>query len=116
MFWGGVFALGLTVVVSGLAMDKLLPGLSYDRSTMQIAHMVHSVSNLLMLVMMMGHIYLGTLGTKGALEGMRTGYVDETWAEQHHKLWYDDIKAGRIPAHRTPVANASTHTGKPVQA
>jgi formate dehydrogenase subunit gamma len=47
---------------------------------------------------------------------MRTGYVDETWAEQHHKLWYDDIKAGRIPAHRTPVANASTHTGKPVQA
>jgi formate dehydrogenase subunit gamma len=116
VFWGGVFALGLTVVVSGLAMDKLLPGLSYDRSTMQIAHMVHSVSNLLMLVMMMGHIYLGTLGTKGALEGMRTGYVDETWAEQHHKLWYDDIKAGRIPAHRTPVANASTHTGKPVQA
>ena len=88
VFWGGVFALGLTVVVSGLAMDKLLPGLSYDRSTMQIAHMVHSVSNLLMLVMMMGHIYLGTLGTKGALEGMRTGYVDETWAEQHHKLWY----------------------------
>lgn len=116
VFWGGVFALGLTVVVSGLAMDKLLPGLSYDRSTMQIAHMVHSVANLLMLVMMMGHIYLGTLGTKGALEGMRTGYVDETWAEQHHKLWFDDIKAGRIPAHRTPLANASTHTGKPVQA
>jgi formate dehydrogenase subunit gamma len=116
VFWGGVFALGLTVVVSGLAMDKLLPGLSYDRSTMQIAHMVHSVANLLMLVMMMGHIYLGTLGTKGALEGMRTGYVDETWAEQHHKLWFDDIKAGRIPAHRTPVANPSTRTGKPVRA
>ena len=116
VFWGGVFFLGLIVVVSGLALNKLLPGLSYDRSTMQIAHMVHSVSNLLMLVMFMGHIYLGTLGTKGALEGMRTGYVDETWAEQHHKLWYDDIKAGRIPAQRTRVANASAHTGKPVQA
>jgi formate dehydrogenase subunit gamma len=116
VFWGGVFVLGLTVVVSGLAMDKLLPGLSYDRSTMQIAHMVHSVANLLMLVMMMGHIYLGTLGTKGALEGMRTGYVDETWAEQHHKLWYDDIKAGRIPAQRTRVANPSTRTGKPARA
>jgi formate dehydrogenase subunit gamma len=114
VFWGGVFVLGLTVVVSGLAMDKLLPGLSYERSTMQIAHMVHSVSNLLMLVMMMGHIYLGTLGTKGALEGMRTGYVDETWAEQHHKLWFDDIKAGRIPAQRTPVAKASA-SPKPVQ-
>jgi formate dehydrogenase subunit gamma len=116
VFWGGVFVLGLTVVVSGLAMDKLLPGLSYDRSTMQIAHMVHSVANLLMLVMMMGHIYLGTLGTKGALEGMRTGYVDETWAEQHHKLWFDDIKAGRIPAQRTRVASSSTRTGKPVRA
>jgi formate dehydrogenase subunit gamma len=69
-----------------------------------------------MLVMFMGHIYLGTLGTKGALEGMRTGYVDETWAEQHHKLWYDDIKAGRIPAQRTPVSHASGHNGKPAQA
>ena len=115
VFWGGVFFLGITVVVSGLAMDKLLPGLSYDRSTMQIAHMVHSVANLLMLVMMMGHIYLGTLGTKGAYQGMRTGYVDETWAEQHHKLWYEDIKAGRIPAHRTPVPTSSAQPGKTVQ-
>jgi len=115
VFWGGVFVLGITVVVSGLAMDKLLPGLSYDRSTMQIAHMVHSVANLLMLVMMMGHIYLGTLGTKGAYEGMRSGYVDEIWAEQHHKLWLDDIKAGRIPAHRTPVAAPSARSGDPVQ-
>lgn len=115
VFWGGVFFLGITVVVSGLAMDKLLPGLSYDRSTMQIAHMIHSVSNLLMLVMMMGHIYLGTLGTKGAYEGMRTGYVDETWAEQHHKLWYEDIKAGRIPAHRTPTPTSSVQTAKTVQ-
>ncbi|MDI1244392.1 MAG: formate dehydrogenase subunit gamma [Rhodoferax sp.] len=115
VFWGGVFFLGITVVVSGLAMDKLLPGLSYDRSTMQIAHMVHSVSNLLMLVMMMGHIYLGTLGTKGAYEGMKTGYVDEIWAEQHHKLWLDDIKAGRIPAQRTPVTAASVRPGNAVQ-
>ncbi|MDO9145208.1 formate dehydrogenase subunit gamma [Rhodoferax sp.] len=115
VFWGGVFFLGITVVVSGLAMDKLLPGLSYDRSTMQIAHMIHSVSNLLMLVMMMGHIYLGTLGTKGAYQGMRTGYVDETWAEQHHKLWFDDIKAGRIPAQRTPSATPAAQSGKVVQ-
>ncbi|GAB4399944.1 MAG: formate dehydrogenase subunit gamma [Rhodoferax sp.] len=107
VFWGGVCLLGVITVVSGLAMDKLLPGLVYDRGTMQIAHMVHLVSNLLMLVVIMGHIYMGTAGTKGALEGMKTGYVDETWAEQHHKLWYDDIKAGRIPAHRTPNAASS---------
>ena len=26
---------------------------------------------------------------------MRTGYVDETWAKEHHEYWYEDIKAGR---------------------
>lgn len=112
IFWGGVFVLGLTVVVSGLVMDKLLPGLSYERSTMQVAHMVHSVSNILMMAMFMGHIYLGTIGTQGAYQGMKTGYVDETWARQHHELWYDDVKAGRIPAQRSePMAPS-----QPVQA
>ncbi len=116
VYWGGVLVLGLTVVASGMVLDKLLPGLTYERSTMQIAHMVHSVSTLLMLMMMMGHIYLGTWGTKGALEGMRTGYVDEMWAEQHHKLWLDDIKSGKISAQRTPTAKSATAaTGQPVQ-
>ncbi|MCF8155181.1 MAG: formate dehydrogenase subunit gamma [Rhodoferax sp.] len=104
VFWAGVFVLGLVVVGSGLVMDKLLPGLDYERSTMQLAHMVHSVSNILMVVLFMGHIYLGTLGTEGALEGMKTGYVDETWAKEHHELWYEDVKAGRVPAQRSAVA------------
>ena len=101
VFWGGVFVLGLIVVASGLVMDKLVPGLIYERSTMQIAHMVHSVSNILMVVMFIGHIYLGTVGTEGAYAGMRTGYVDETWAREHHELWHDDVKAGHIPAQRS---------------
>jgi formate dehydrogenase subunit gamma len=32
---------------------------------------------------------------------MKTGYVDEGWAREHHRLWYDDIAAGKIPAQRT---------------
>ena len=55
---------------------------------------------------MMGHIYLGTLGMDGALKSMTTGYVDETWAKEHHELWYDDIVAGKIPAQRTPERDA----------
>jgi formate dehydrogenase subunit gamma len=35
---------------------------------------------------------------------MKTGYVDEAWAKEHHELWYDDIKAGKIPAHRSQTA------------
>jgi len=88
-------------------MDKLVPGLDYVRSTMQVAHMVHSVSNILMVVLFMGHIYLGTLGTEGALQGMQTGNVDETWAKEHHELWYDDVKAGRVPAQRSSASSSN---------
>lgn len=104
IFWGGVFFLGIVVVSSGFVLDKLLPGLVYERSTMQIAHMVHAVATVLMMCMFLGHIYLGTIGMQGAYKAMRTGYVDETWAKEHHEYWYDDVKAGSIPTQRsTPV-------------
>jgi formate dehydrogenase subunit gamma len=104
VFWGGVFVLGLVVVASGLMMDKLIPGLAYERSTMQVTHMVHAVATVLMMTMFLGHIYLGTIGMDGAYDGMKTGYVDEAWAKEHHELWYDDVKAGRIPAQRSQAA------------
>ena len=101
LFWVGVFALGLLVVASGLVLDKVLPYLVYERASMQIAHMIHAVAAVLMLGMFMGHIYMGTIGTEGAYQAMKTGYVDETWAKEHHELWYNDIKANKIPAHRS---------------
>lgn len=101
VFWGGVFFLGIIVVASGFVIDKLLPGLVYERSTMQVAHMVHAVATVLMMAMFLGHIYLGTIGMQGAYKAMRTGYVDETWAKEHHEYWYDDVKAGHIPAQRS---------------
>ena len=112
VFWGGVFFLGLVVVSSGFVLDKLLPGLVYERSTMQIAHMVHAIATVLMMAMFIGHIYLGTIGMQDAYKGMRTGYVDETWAKEHHEFWYDDVKAGKIPAQRSTPAT----TIQPVQA
>ncbi len=102
VFWAGVFFLGAIVVVSGLWLDKVIPGLQYLRTDMQVAHMVHGVATVLMMAMFAGHIYIGTLGMDGAYKAMRTGYVDEAWAKEHHELWYDDIKAGKIPAQRTP--------------
>jgi len=104
LFWGGVFLLGLIVVGSGLMLDKLIPGLVYERSTMQLSHMVHAVATVLMMAMFMGHIYMGTIGMAGAYDAMKTGYVDETWAKEHHELWYDDIQAGKIPAQRSAEA------------
>ena len=102
IFWGGVFALGIVVVASGLVLDKLIPGMAYLRGDMQIAHMIHAVATLLMVAMFLGHIYLGSVGMKDAFRAMKTGQVDEGWAKEHHALWYEDIRAGRVPAQRTP--------------
>lgn len=102
VFWLGVFVLGLVTVGSGLYLDKLLPGMAFDRSGMQVAHMIHFTATALMMCLFLGHIYLGTIGMKGAYRGMKTGYVDEGWAREHHALWLEDIRAGRIPAQRTP--------------
>ena len=102
VFLGGVFTLGLVVVASGLVLDKLVPGMVYGRADMQVAQMVHGVATVLMMAMFAGHIYLGTVGMHGAYKGMRTGYVDEAWAQEHHELWHDDIKAGKIPVQRSP--------------
>ncbi len=114
VFWGGVFALGSVVVGSGLVLDKLLPGLDYFRGDMQIAQMVHIVATVLMMCMFIGHIYIGTVGMKGAYQGMKTGYVDEAWAREHHELWYNDIRAGKIPAQRTrPVDAGQPATARP---
>lgn len=114
VFWGGVFLLGLIVVASGLVLDKLVPGIDYVRANMQVAHMIHASAALLMVALFLGHIYMGTVGMRGAFQAMKTGYVDETWAKEHHELWYDDIKAGKIPAQRSaaPAAAASSEPAK----
>lgn len=114
-YWGGVFVLGLIAVLTGLFLNHLLPVFDYSRANMQIGLMVHAVSNVAMICMFLGHIYMGTLGTKDAYEGMRTGYVDEGWAKAHHALWLEDIKAGRIPAQRSATPASSAAAGKPVQ-
>jgi formate dehydrogenase subunit gamma len=113
LFWAGVFTLGLVVVGSGLVLDKLVPGMLYTRGEMQIAHMIHASAAALMMAAFIGHIYMGTLGMKGAFSAMKTGYVDETWAKEHHELWYNDIKAGRIPAQRSQTPSAPAGKAAP---
>jgi formate dehydrogenase subunit gamma len=94
-FWLGVLLLGVLVSASGLVLD--FPNFDQTRATMQIANVVHLVAAALFIMMGLGHIYIGTLGMEGAYDAMRTGYVDETWAREHHEYWYNDIKAGKIP-------------------
>ncbi|HYG43298.1 MAG TPA: formate dehydrogenase subunit gamma [Bordetella sp.] len=117
MFWVGMLLLGVIAVASGLFLNQVIPGaMVYTRGNMQIAHMIHAVSVLLMMCMLMGHIYLGTIGMRGAFRAMKTGYVDETWAREHHDEWYDEIKAGKIPAQRTPDKTAKGRGTRPAGA
>jgi formate dehydrogenase subunit gamma len=104
LFWAGVFALGLIVVGSGLVLNMLVPGWGETRGQMQIAHMLHAAAAVLMMALFVGHIYMGTIGMSGAFQAMRTGMVDEAWAKEHHEFWYDDIKAGKIPAVRSSTS------------
>jgi formate dehydrogenase subunit gamma len=101
VFWLAVVVLGLIVVGSGLVMDKLIPSLVYERAQMQVAHMIHAAAAVGMMCLTAVHIYLGTVGMRGAYRAMRDGYVDEAWAKEHHAYWYEDIRAGKIPAQRS---------------
>jgi formate dehydrogenase subunit gamma len=93
-FWFGMVILGLIVSASGWVLDMIVPvpGIEYWRGTMQLADIIHSVAALLMTAMAMGHIYIGTIGMQGSIDGMKTGYVDATWAKEHHEIWYNEIK------------------------
>ncbi len=92
-FWGGLTLLGIIVGGSGLVLD--FPNFNQTRQTMQLANIIHSIGAMLFMVGAIGHIYMGTIGVAGAYEGMRTGYVDETWAKEHHEYWYTEAKAAR---------------------
>jgi formate dehydrogenase subunit gamma len=94
-FWGGLLVAGLIVSASGLVLD--FPNFNQTRGTMQIANLVHLSIAALFMLAALGHIYMGTLGMTGAYTAMSTGYVDETWAKEHHLYWYNDVKAGKIP-------------------
>jgi formate dehydrogenase subunit gamma len=111
VFWISVVVLGLVLVASGLVLDKLVPNLVYERGTMQVAHMVHAVAAMFMIAVTGFHIYLGTIGMRGAYRAMRDGYVDEAWAREHHGYWAEDIAAGRIPAERSTPHTATSLPG-----
>jgi formate dehydrogenase subunit gamma len=94
MFWLMTLLLGGVVAASGLVLD--FPNFDQIRYTMQVADTVHILFATAMIVVGLGHIYLGTIGVAGSYDAMRIGYVDENWARDHHEYWYNDIKAGRI--------------------
>ena len=108
-FWFGLVFIGVTISVSGLVLD--FANFEQGRSIMQTANIVHAVFALMFICMSVGHIYIGTIGMEGALDAMRTGFVDETWAREHHELWFEEqqhkaSQPGAAPASGRPAAQS----------
>ncbi len=102
LFFGGV-----ALSVSGFYL--LFPNLGWEREAMQLSHIVHSASGLFLIAVSLGHIYLGSIGVEGVLEGMVSGEVDEGFAKQHHNLWYEEMKGdAAAPAQRKTAPGASS--------
>jgi formate dehydrogenase subunit gamma len=84
VYWFSLAA-GVFVSVSGFVL--LFPFFGTNIADMQIAQAVHAIVAVLFVALILGHIYIGTLGMEGAFEAMGTGEVDLNWAKEHHDVW-----------------------------
>jgi formate dehydrogenase subunit gamma len=84
-----------TVVLGGLAMAVtgymlMTPFAFTGIGGMQILHVIHALLSAFMISVIISHIYIGTIGMEGAFDAMGRGEVDENWAIEHHRRWYDE--------------------------
>ena len=110
IFWA-VVVLGLSLGVTGLCLIfpfefapfagtfKVLHALGLDVPTeltplqeTQLALLWHGIVALAAVVVIIAHIYIGTLGMEGAIDAMTSGDVDVNWAREHHSLWLQEIE------------------------
>jgi len=82
VFWLALGA-GAAVAVSGLLL--LFPFYGTNIASMQIAQGVHAIVAVLFIALILGHIYIGTLGMEGAFEAMGTGEVELNWKEEQRE-------------------------------
>jgi formate dehydrogenase subunit gamma len=61
---------------------------------MQLSQLWHGAVGLVLIAIIIGHIYIGSLGMEGAFDAMGTGQVDVNWAKEHHSLWVAEVRGG----------------------
>jgi len=84
----------LVALVGFIATGYLLwSPLEIAPETMSGAIMIHSLLFVLIGAMMIIHIYLGTVGNPGTLDGILYGEVSESWAKKHSPKWLAKIKS-----------------------
>ena len=43
-----------------------------------------------MIIIVVAHIYIGSVGMEGAFDAVGDGEVDLNWAKEHHSLWVEE--------------------------
>lgn len=89
IFWAVVLG-GLALAVTGYLL--MLPFYVTGIAGMQIMHVIHGVVAAVLIAVIIGHIYIGTIGMEGAFDAMGSGQVDENWAREHHSRWYEETR------------------------
>lgn len=90
IFWLVVLG-ALVLAVSGYML--MFPFYVTDIAGMQLAQLVHAVAGIVMVAVILGHIYIGSIGMEGAFDAMGSGQVDMNWAKEHHSLWVQEQRA-----------------------
>ncbi|MEH6648311.1 cytochrome b/b6 domain-containing protein [Sulfitobacter sp.] len=89
-FWTATLA-GIALSASGIILS--FPNDLGTHDLLHRAELLHAIAALVFIGFGVGHIYLATIGTEGAIEGMVNGDVDENWARTHHDLWLSEMEA-----------------------
>ena len=105
IFWTVVLG-GIALSTSGIVM--LFPFSIADINGMQWAQYVHATVAVLMIAVILGHIYIGTLGMEGAYDAMGSGEVDLAWARAHHSAWVEKEQAKTASGAQLPGRAAAT--------
>jgi formate dehydrogenase subunit gamma len=90
-----VILIGAVVSVTGI--NLIFPYSLVELHGMQIMHIVHAAAAIVMILFMLGHIYIGTIGMEGASSAMTNGHVDLEWAREHHAAWVEEEEAKANP-------------------
>ncbi len=116
LFWLVILG-GLSISLSGIALMfpfqlamfqptfTVLNAIGFDLPTtvspmleMQLSQVWHAIVSVFLIVVVLAHIYIGSVGMEGAFDAMGSGMVDRNWAREHHSLWAKKLESGAKPA------------------
>lgn len=93
LFWG-FFWSGIVLLLTGLVLwfPNWIP---WQLNFLKLlAVILHPIAALVTIALFMIHVYMGTAMERGAFGSVIRGDVSRSWAEHHHRTWYQQLIKG----------------------